>query len=130
MTIRAPVAGVISFIHKRPGEAVVQGEPVVTIESDTAQYVIGYWREKHRDRPYAGTPVTIRLPQPNSVEYDCQVAEVGPQYAPVPQHQLRDFGMPEYGLPVKIEIPDELKATIRPGELVHVIYRGDAAKRD
>ena len=125
MTIRSPVAGVISAIHKRPGEAIVEGEPVMTVVNDSAEYVVGYWRENHSQRPSETMVVSVRLRQPDSVEYQANIEEIGPQYGQVPLHQQKDPSRPEYGIPVKVRIPDELQGMVRPGELVHLIYRGE-----
>ncbi|MCA9212727.1 MAG: HlyD family efflux transporter periplasmic adaptor subunit [Planctomycetales bacterium] len=129
MTVRAPIAGVIKEIHKLPGEAIVEGEPIVTIGTDSAQYIVGYWRENHAIRPERGLPVNVRLTQPGGQEFECTIHDVGAQYEPVPTHQLRDYSRPEYGVPVRIEIPEPLKASVKPGELVHVIYRGGRPQR-
>ena len=128
MTIRSPVAGVITTIHKRPGEAIVEGDPVMTIASDSAEYVVGYWRNDHFERPSETMVVTVRLPQPDGVEYESQIEEIGPQYGEVPVPQRRDASRREYGVPVRVPIPDELQGTLRPGELVHLIYRGEKRK--
>ncbi len=126
MTIQAPVSGVISEIFKRPGEAIARDEPVIRIASDDSEFVIGYWRDRNNTRPRPGMKVGVRLPQPNGVEYEQTIVEVGPQYAAVPLNQLTDFSRPEFGVPVKIEIPQAHKRHLVPGELVHVIYRGES----
>ncbi|MFC1758439.1 HlyD family secretion protein [Planctomycetota bacterium] len=128
MTIRSPVDGKIEVIHKRPSEAIVEGDAVMTIASDEAEFVIGYWRENHFERPTETMAVGVRLPQPDGVEYPAAIEEIGPQYILVPEHQLKDFGRREYGVPIKVRIPSELQGKVRPGQLVHLIYRGEKRK--
>jgi hypothetical protein len=49
------------------------------------------------------------------------VQEVGNQIEPVPPQQLANPRMPEFGLPVRIAMPSDVK--LRPGEMVGVIFR-------
>ncbi len=125
MTIRSPADGKIAVIHKRPSESITEGEAVMTIASDEAEYAVGYWRENHSQRPSETMVVSVRLRQPDSVEYTANIEEIGPQYGQVPLHQQKDPSRPEYGIPVKVRIPDELQGMVRPGEVGHLIYRGE-----
>jgi hypothetical protein len=51
------------------------------------------------------------------------IARVGPQVEPVPPHQLRDPQRPEWGRPVQIPVPDDLRLV--PGQLVYVSFIPD-----
>ena len=56
-----------------------------------------------------------------------EVKQVGPRVEAIPTQQLRDPKTPEWGIPVTIAIPREVK--FRPGELVEVRFRNsDPAK--
>lgn len=125
LEILAPVDGVVTFVHKRPGESVQPGDPVVTIANEDSQYIICYVREHQLPKPQDGMSVEIRLRQPGSKAYYSTVETVGPQVSPVPPHQLADQATPEWAFPCKIPIPSDLAtADLKPGELVEVIFRG------
>ena len=49
------------------------------------------------------------------------VSHVGPQIELIPEHQRQNPARPEWGLPVRIEMPDDLSA--RPGELLDVRFK-------
>jgi multidrug resistance efflux pump len=118
LEIRSPINGVVTAIYQYPGNAVPAGTPIVAIAKDDAEFIVSYWREKHRARPLKGLPVTIRV---RNQEFNTVIDSVGPTVELVPAHHLRDPSRPEWGIPVKFVKPKELQ--IRPGELVPVIFR-------
>jgi len=127
LEIRAPISGTICEIHGWPGQHVQAGAPVVTIAADFGRYIVSYVRPQQRLRPRAGMAVAVRVRAPGSRPFAAVVERVGPQIEPVPMHQLRDPRTPEWGIPVRISLPDGLN--VRPGELVDVRFMTRAKKK-
>jgi hypothetical protein len=93
----------------------------MTVAATQGQYIVSYVRQEQRLKPVVGMKVDVRVrtvPRQTSVS---KIDEVGPQVEPVPSHQLRDPRVPEWGLPVRIGIPDGM--LLKPGELVDVALK-------
>ncbi|MFO8012759.1 MAG: HlyD family efflux transporter periplasmic adaptor subunit [Phycisphaerae bacterium] len=121
LLIRAPLDGVVAAIHKWGGQNVLAGDPVLSIASTDTQYILSYVREDMGVKPRAGMPVEVSVRNLPRRTARAEVEEVGPQVEIVPPHQLRDPQVPEWGLPVRITVPEVLD--LRPGELVDVTFR-------
>ena len=118
ITLRAPVDGMVDIIYHRAGEAVVAGEPIVSIAPLNALRIVGYLRPPIVQEPKPGTRVEVRTRGPNRQVGSARVLEVGTQFEPIApalQTPVRLANV-ELGLPVGISMPPNLK--IRPGELV------------
>lgn len=125
LIITAPFDGVITAIHRWPGQRLMPGDPIVTLARPDAGYVIGYVRENQQVQLYKGMKVALRVgTKPGSEEFLSAVETIGPQVAPTPQHQWADQNAVERATPIKIPIPPELRQQqLRPGQLVHVIFQ-------
>ena len=120
LTIKAPISGTIMAIYSRPGQTVQPGTPVATIASDHGEYIVSYVRQAQRIRPEPGMKVQLRTREPGSRTIPSVVEDVGVQFEPVPSQQLSDPTIPEWGLPVRIRLPVELRA--RPGETLDIVF--------
>lgn len=120
MVINAPISGEIANIFHWPGEAVQAGQPIVTIAATDALYLVSYIRREQRLHPEEGMKVRLRHRQPGSPAFESQIETVGPQVELVPQSQLSDPALPEWGLPVRIPVPQEMN--VRPGEVLDVVF--------
>ncbi len=124
LSITAPISGIISAIHHRPGQRIVAGDPIVTISKSDSQYIVSYVREHQQHDLREGMTVGLKLRQPGSPEFTSTISEVGPHVEMVPIHQLKDQTTMEWATPVKIPIPNELQLeNVRPGQLLNVIIR-------
>ncbi len=119
--IRAPVSGVIMEIYKVPGQSVQPGDPVIRIARETPDHIISYVRRRQRIRPVANMAVKLRSPYTGSRPIDAKVVEVGTHVLEIPLQHLHDPARVEWGLPVKIAIPDSLRM-LRPGEPVDIVF--------
>lgn len=120
LEVRAPISGRVTQLLAVPGQAVIQGQILMTITSDVSSQVISYIRQDQRFKPTPGMPVELRS-QIEGATVAAQVKQVGPRVEAIPTQQLRDPRTPEWGIPVMITIPQEIK--FRPGELVEVRFR-------
>ncbi len=122
LAIRAPIRGMICAVFRRPGETVRTGDPILTLAAGSGRYIVSYVRQDYRFTPRVGMPVEIRsLHAPICSPLPAIVERVGPQLEMVPQHQCRDPRIPEWGLPVRIALPQGCPS--RPGELVEVNFK-------
>ena len=126
MEVRAPITGRVTAIYCVPGQAVIQGQLILTITSDDSSQVISYVRQDQRFKPVPGMPVELRS-QLEGALVSAEVKQVGPRVESIPTQQLRDPKTPEWGIPVTIAIPQQIK--FRPGELVEVRFRNSDAPK-
>lgn len=120
----APISGVVSIVHRRPGEAINAGEPIITVAADQPARIVGFLRQPLQVEPKAGMMVEIRTRSLGRQVASAQVLEVGRVMEPVPPtilSLLNRANSPELGLRVHIAMPDSLR--LRPGELVDVTVR-------
>jgi len=120
LKIRAPIAGTVTAIHQWAGQNVQAGIPIMTIAAADSRYIVSYVRQETRIRPAVGMNVDVSVRSIPRLTARATVEEVGPQVELIPSHQLRDPSVPEWGLPVRISVPEELG--LRPGELVDVAF--------
>jgi multidrug resistance efflux pump len=118
LLLRAPLDGVVTAIHHCSGEAVMAGQPIVTIAATAPARIVGYLRPPFRDEPKPGDRVEVRTRNARREMAWAKIVKVGAQIEPLPpalQSTLR-FAGAELALPVDISLPVGL--TLRPGELV------------
>lgn len=119
--LRAPMSGVVSAIHNHPGEAVVAGQPIISLAALAPSRIVGYLRAPNLEAAKVGTKVRIRSRDLKRASGEAAVLQVGTQLEVVPPTLASPTraSTPELGLPVDIGLPPNL--AIRPGELVDVI---------
>lgn len=121
LSICSPISGTVCAIYRRPGQAVRAGEPILAIAIEQSQHVISYVREYQSIRPRKGMKVDVRTRGVPRKAITGEVQEVGPQVAEVPPHHLRDPQVLEWGLPVRIAVPEV--SSLPPGELVDLTFQ-------
>jgi len=118
ITLKAPVDGMVSLIYHRTGEAIIAGEPIVTIAAYDPVRIVSYIRAPVMSEPSVGTRVEVRSRGPRRDVGIANIVEVGTQLeavAPALAAPIK-FSNLELGLPISVSLPPNLK--IRPGELV------------
>jgi multidrug resistance efflux pump len=110
--------GMVNVIYHRTGEAIVAGEPIITIAAFNPIRIVGYIRAPVMSEPAVGTRVEVRSRGPgrevgiaNIVEVGTQLEVIAPALAPPIKFTAVDLG-----LPISVSLPPNLK--IRPGEIV------------
>jgi|GEM_PF-725692 len=113
--------GRIVEIYRRPGQAVRAGEPILRVANPDSMYIVSYVRQPYRVilKPNSIVGVQVRSIPIRGAE--TTIDRIGPQIESIPTRQLRDPLKPEWGLPVRIRVPNELNLT--PGELVNITYK-------
>lgn len=120
IALKAPMAGIVSVIYHRSGEAVTAGQPILSIATLSPVRIVGYLRPPLSEEPQAGARVEVRTRGVHRQAGVAQVVEVGAQLESLPPALQGPLGLAsvELGLPIAISLPANLK--IRPGELVDV----------
>ena len=119
LDVASPVEGQVERTMVAPQQAVLAGEPLMTIVPNRGTYVIVHVPERSMLRPYAGMPVTL-LPRSNpNQRVDAVVESVGPRVVEMPERHRRDPRLLEWGRPMRIQIPGDW--ILEPGSLVDVL---------
>ncbi len=118
--VRAPVSGMVSQVHCLAGTFVPRGEPIVTIAAEGAGHIVAYVDSSFGNGLRKNDTVQIRLRTSGSVVAEAKVMELGSQYELMPERLRRNPGIAQYGLPVKVSLPNELP--LIPGEMVDLVF--------
>ena len=121
LTIRSPIRGRICAIDHWPSENVTAGEPIVTVASEQGRYLVSFVRQEQHVELKEGMAVDVRKRAVVSPAVQSVVESVGPQIEPIPQHLCRDPKIPEWGLPVRITLPEKFSG--HPGELFEITFK-------
>jgi len=122
LTIKAPFSGKVAMIHVAPGQSVTAGDPIVTIAASQSEFIVTYVRQNQRFHPHPNDDVEIRTRTSPILVRTAKIQDIGAQVEMVPAHQLRDPKSQEWGTPVRIAVPQDLAAMLRPGELVDIRF--------
>jgi multidrug resistance efflux pump len=115
--LRAPIDGVVTFIHRRSGENIQPGEPIMTISSAHSDQIIAFVRPPLTFEPEVGMDVQVRLRTTKRELGRAQILSIGNGFQAITNSSLTMPGLfSDVGLPLGISIPADLK--MRPGELV------------
>ncbi|HEX6961144.1 MAG TPA: HlyD family efflux transporter periplasmic adaptor subunit [Lacipirellula sp.] len=118
--IRAPISGTLIAVYCWPGQTVHQGALVATIAADHGRHIVSYLPEQSTLEPTPGMKVTIRPRMAGAARLSSEIEKIGRQVRRVPDHQLGSAAIPQWGLPVRIKLPNN--ATLQPGALVDVVF--------
>jgi len=118
LVLRAPVAGEVSRILCRDGQAVPLGEPVAMIVESVPREIVAYLPERAAGRLKERSVVAVeRRGSPGRVA-ESVVTQVGTSVEATPAQLWRDPRVPEYGIAVAIAAVPALELV--PGEVVYV----------
>jgi multidrug resistance efflux pump len=121
--LKAPMDGIITTLFHRTGEAVMAGQPVVSIATFNPVRIVGYMKPPILEEPKIGMKIEVRVRSPHREVGFARVIEVGTQLENVPAALLgaAKLGTAELGLPLDISLPSNLK--LRAGELVDLVLQ-------
>jgi multidrug resistance efflux pump len=125
LVLRAPGAGVVAAILRRPGEHAAAGEPVVSIVAPRATEIVAWIPEQRIAEVRPGTRVRLRRAATPGVTAESTVVALGPRVELLPERTDPAAVMKRWGLPVQIPLPPSLVA--RPGEAFEIeLIRAEA----
>lgn len=123
IVLRVPIDGVVSAVLRRSGEAVMAGEPILTISGGASDRIIAYMRQPLLMEPKIGMPVQICARSFKRSAAEATILRVGTQMEPIKQYLLpfSNNQIPEMGLPILVSLPPSLR--LMPGEIVDLRLR-------
>jgi hypothetical protein len=95
----------------------------MTVAPARGDHVMSYIPESRPLEPKVASFVNVKVRTRPPKIVRARVAKVGPRIQLIPEHQRRDPRVPEWGLPVKIDLPDT--PALRPGQLVDVFFKDE-----
>jgi multidrug resistance efflux pump len=118
ITLTVPMDGTVSAIHHRSGEAIIAGEPIVTLTALSSDRIVGYMRQPLVLEPKVGMKVEVRARSLNRTVGQAEILQVGSQLEPISPTllPLSNPHLHEFGLPVLVALPPSQK--LYPGEIV------------
>jgi multidrug resistance efflux pump len=122
ITLTAPIAGVVAVIHRRNGENVLAGEPIITLSALRSDRVVAFIRQPLNFEPTTNTVIEVRSRSLARTVGQGRVLAVGSQMELILPELLAARATPnalEYGLPILISLPPEI--TAKPGEIVDLL---------
>jgi HlyD family secretion protein len=124
--VRAPISGTIVGIHCWPGQSVIPGGTIATISADYGRHLVGYLPE---DSPIAAKPgmrVAVRPRTGARTTFTSEVEFVANEVEQLPRHQWAASSAPQWGVPVKIKMPNDV--LLPPGSLVDLRFEPSGEK--
>jgi len=123
ITLRAPIAGMISAVTHCPGETALEGEPLVTINSTVSERVVGYLRQPYQIDPQVGMSVVMTTRERKPRRLTGSVMQVGAQTEIITNALafVRTGALVDSGLPIAISLPPGVP--LRPGEILDLMFR-------
>jgi multidrug resistance efflux pump len=76
MELQSPIDGIVTILHKRPGEQVLPGEVVATITSRKADRIVGYLPQAFPINPSVGMKVEVSTRTPFSMRRSRSIATI------------------------------------------------------
>jgi multidrug resistance efflux pump len=125
LELQAPIDGVITIVHKRAGEQVLPGDPVITITSQKTERIVGYLPQGFPINPKVGMKVEVCTRSPLSLRRNRSIATitgVSPHLENITNLLVRPINpgvganmqVPVLGRVVSVSLPSDLK--LLPGQ--------------
>jgi multidrug resistance efflux pump len=112
--LRRPGEGTV----RNPGEVVAEGDPILVIAEASPQEILTYVPESQMNTVQPGMKVKLVRNHAPAQIVESQVTRLGPAIEQVIQRLWISPDYPEWGLPVLIKVPPEMK--LAPGETLLV----------
>jgi multidrug resistance efflux pump len=132
--LTSPIDGIVIPIHgqrndtvlqrageevvRRPGEVVRAGDPILAVAEAEPNEVVAYVNEQQLAHLKERMPVELIKTQMPAEPVPSKIRTIGPTIELMPQRLWRNPNVPQWGLPVLVEIPPGLKLV--PGEVVGI----------
>jgi multidrug resistance efflux pump len=125
LELQAPIDGIVTMLHKRPGEQVLPGDAIITITARKPERILGYLPQAFPINPTVGMKVEVTTRSPLSfwrVQSIATITGVSPHLEPITNLLVRpitpglsmDQQLPVLGRVVSISLPTDLK--LLPGQ--------------
>jgi multidrug resistance efflux pump len=127
LPLMAPIDGVVTLVHRRPGEQLIAGEAIATVTSKHSDRIVGYLPPTFPLTPKLGMVVEVSTRTFQRQKCSARIIGLGPHVEAVtnmmiaPPAMVRPIPLPATGRPVSISLPPGLR--LLPGELVDITVR-------
>ena len=124
LVLCSPIDGVVGEVLRGAGEVVLTGDPIVTVIASRPSEVLAYVNAAEASRIRPGVEFELQLLRaPASREkYATEAIAVGPAVVQLPQRLWRNPTVPEWGCPVRMTMPANVRLLC--DEVVAVHLRG------
>jgi multidrug resistance efflux pump len=116
--LKAPFDGLVSQILRRTSEAVLEGEPILTLTEAGPTEIVAYANEEQVNNIHEGMEVElIKSSEPARIIHS-RITYIGPVVEQLPVRLWRNPNFPQWGRPFLINAPPEIGLVT--GELVGI----------
>jgi multidrug resistance efflux pump len=123
LTLYAPISGMVNMVYRRQNEYVLEGEPLITINSSRSERIVAYLHQPYTVEPEVGLAAEILTRNRKRQRFSSKISEIGAQVEIITNSLafIRTGAIVDEGLPVVLEVPSNVH--IRPGEIVDVVLK-------
>ena len=123
ITLTAPISGMVTFVYRSEGEHLVEGEPLVVINSLWSDRAIGYLRQPYSVDPEVGMKVLVTTRNRQRQQFWTEIGKVGAQLEVITNSLalVQQGALLDAGLPIVVNLPPEVR--VRPGEKVEMFIQ-------
>jgi len=118
LQLKAPFDGAVSQVLRQSGEAVLAGEPILTITETKPSDIIAYVSESQVNLIQEGMQVELIKDSEPAQIAGSTITYVGPAVVQMPVRWWRNPNIPQWGRPFRVEAPAQMKLAI--GERVGI----------
>jgi multidrug resistance efflux pump len=116
--LKAPFDGVISQILRRSSEAVLAGEPILTLTESGPSEIVAYVSEEQVNKIREGMEVELLKSSEPARIIRSRITYVGPVVEQLPVRLWQSPNLPQWGRPFLIEAPPAIELVT--GEVVGI----------
>jgi multidrug resistance efflux pump len=116
--LKAPFDGVISQILRRSSEAVLAGEPILTLTESGPSEIVAYVSEEQVNKIREGMEVELLKSSEPARIIRSRITYVGPVVEQLPVRLWQSPNLPQWGRPFLIEAPPEIELVT--GEVIGI----------
>ncbi len=109
LQLKAPFDGAVSQVLRQPGEAVLAGEPILTVTEVKPSEIIAYVSESQANLIQEGMKVELIKDSEVAQIVTSYVKYVGPTIEQMPMRWWRNPNIPQWGRPFLVEAPTQMK---------------------
>lgn len=122
LTLTAPMTGMVAPLPHQPGEYILAGEALASIQSLWSDRLVAYLRQPYTIDPEIGMEVRVRTRSSARQQFSVSVSRVGAQVEVITNALafVRQGALVDVGLPIIMDLPPQTR--IRPGEQVDLWF--------
>ena len=120
ITLFSPIDGIVQAVCRHQSEFVLDGEPLIIINSQRSDQIVGYLRQPYSFQPEIGMKVQVITREQKRQKFPSEIIQIGAQVEIITNALafVRQGTLVDAGLPIVVQIPPFIK--VRPGELVDI----------